>query len=70
MAAGLYWGAIGAIREIIRQQTMPEELPCELFLTGGDALQLANELQSQGRPVRCQEQMVLTGIWLVGQELS
>ena len=70
MAAGLYWGAIGAVREIVRQQMAEGDLPCEWFLTGGDALRIAGEMRIQDRPARYQEQMVLAGIWLVARELS
>jgi type III pantothenate kinase len=70
MAAGLYWGAIGAVREIVRQQMAEGDSPCELFLTGGDALRIAGEMRIQDRPARYQEQMVLAGIWLVARELS
>lgn len=70
LAAGLYWGAVGAVREIVQQQTVQGELPCELFITGGDGLQIAAALRNQERPIRYQQQMVLAGIWLAGQELQ
>jgi type III pantothenate kinase len=70
MAAGLYWGAIGAVREIVQRHMVEGDSPCEWFLTGGDALRVADELRSHDRPARYQEQMVLAGIWLVAQELS
>ncbi len=70
MAAGLYWGAVGAVREIIRLQMAEGDLPCELFLTGGDAMYLAGGLRFRDRMVHYQEQMVLAGIWLVGQQGS
>lgn len=38
LAAGLFWGTVGAIREIIAQQRQPEAL---VLWTGGDAPQLA-----------------------------
>jgi type III pantothenate kinase len=70
ITAGLYWGVIGAIRELVRQQMASTESPCELFITGGDALRFAAGLQSQNLTIHYQEQMVLTGIWIVAQELS
>ena len=68
MAAGLYWGAIGAVREMVRQHRVEGDSPCEWFLTGGDALRVADELLSHDRAARYQAQMVLAGIWLVAQE--
>ena len=68
IAAGLYWGAIGAVHELVRQQSSQEDLPYELFITGGDALRIAGGLQIGGGPVHYQEQMVLAGIWLAARE--
>ncbi len=67
IAAGLYWGAIGAIHELVWQQSSQGDLPYDLFLTGGDALRMVGGLRIEGGPVRYQEQMVLAGIWLVAR---
>jgi len=70
MAAGLYWGMLGAVREIIRRQMAESASPCECFLTGGDALRFAGNLRIQGQPVCHQERMALAGIGLVAREWS
>jgi type III pantothenate kinase len=40
--AGRYWGAVGAIRELVRLYTVCKAAPPDLFLTGGASAQLAD----------------------------
>jgi type III pantothenate kinase len=41
LAAGIFWGTIGAVRELIARQTFPEGPPPWVVWTGGDASRLA-----------------------------
>jgi type III pantothenate kinase len=72
--SGLFWGAVGAVREVIARMT--DELAAQtpdspsgpmapqLFVTGGDLARLAPLVDQEARFV---PQMVLRGIALVGQ---
>jgi type III pantothenate kinase len=62
--AGLYWGAAGAIRELIGQLSAGLAQTPEVFVTGGASAQLA-ELLGKDRPVRHVPNLVLSGIALV-----
>ncbi|MEX2307566.1 MAG: type III pantothenate kinase [Pirellulales bacterium] len=64
--AGLYWGAVGAIRELITKLSAGMKEPPEIFLTGGAAPQVA-ELLNADRPVRYVPHLVLAGIALVAE---
>jgi type III pantothenate kinase len=61
---GLYWGAIGAMRELV---TRLADLPAatgakaDVFVTGGAAPAVANQL---GPDVQCVEHLVLSGVAL------
>jgi type III pantothenate kinase len=64
--SGLYWGAVGAVCELIDQ--MSRELPAEpdVFLTGGASAHVAELLQSRSNyTVRHLPNLVLSGIALV-----
>lgn len=62
--SGLYWGAIGAVRELARQLD-DETTGAELFLTGGAAPAVARLLlDRQGQPARWVPHLVLGGIVL------
>jgi type III pantothenate kinase len=64
--SGLYWGAVGAVCELIGQ--MSRELPAEpdVFLTGGASAHVAELLQTRSSyPVRHMPNLVLSGITLV-----
>ncbi len=64
--SGLYWGAVGAIRELIgRLSAGLAERPV-VFLTGGASAQVA-ELLDCGEPVRYVPHLVLSGIALVAE---
>jgi type III pantothenate kinase len=62
--AGLYWGAVGAIRELVAQWSADLVEPPEIFLTGGASPQVAELLRSD-RQVRHVPHLVLSGIALV-----
>lgn len=44
MRAGLFWGAVGSIREIARQYAQQDAIAPRLLLTGGGAVHLASVL--------------------------
>ncbi len=61
--AGLYWGAVGAIRELVRRMSPG---PLELFLTGGASSHFAELLATNPDfPVHHVPHLVLSGIALV-----
>jgi type III pantothenate kinase len=51
MRSGLFWGAVGAIRELTRQISMPLPNPPEVFLTGGAGPAVASLLGPEARHV-------------------
>jgi type III pantothenate kinase len=62
--AGLYWGAVGAIRELVARLSAGFAGTPELFLTGGASPQVA-ELLGADQPARHVPHLVLSGIALV-----
>ena len=59
--SGLYWGAVGAVRELAEQLSIGVTPPPELFLTGGAGPHLARGIAN---PVRIVPHLVLSGIAL------
>lgn len=57
--SGLFWGAVGAVREIVQRMTAQLDRPPEIFVTGGDLRQLAEHLGDEASFV---PNMVLSGI--------
>ena len=68
--AGLYWGAVGAIRLLAQLQTVNNDYPPQLLVTGGDAELLAEHLVVDGTPARHVPHMVLAGIAITAEGLS
>jgi type III pantothenate kinase len=62
--SGIYWGAIGAIRELVSQLSTPFQILPDLFVTGGASRQVADLLKTHGA-VRHVPNLVLSGIVLV-----
>jgi type III pantothenate kinase len=62
--SGIYWGAIGAIRELVSQLSAPFQILPDLFITGGASRQVADLLKMHGA-VRHVPNLVLSGIALV-----
>jgi type III pantothenate kinase len=62
--SGIYWGAIGAIRELVAQLSTPFQIQPDLFITGGASRQVADRLKTHGA-VRHMPNLVLSGIALV-----
>ena len=64
--SGLYWGAVGAIRELIRRLAAPLAAPPDVLLTGGASPEVAEILAaSENWSVRHVPHLVLAGIALV-----
>jgi type III pantothenate kinase len=64
--AGLYWGAVGAVRELIARMSNDLSSPPEVFLTGGASSHVANLLEAKSSySVRHLPHLVLSGIALV-----
>ena len=64
--AGLYWGAICAIRELVSQLSATQATSPQLFLTGGASRQVVDELADVvDIPVHHVPHLVLAGIALV-----
>ena len=59
--SGLYWGAIGAVRELARGMSAGCPAPPEVFLTGGAASMMSRAFD---RPVQMLPHLVLSGIAL------
>lgn len=51
MRAGLYWGAVGAMRELLAQYTQLLKHPPEVYLTGGAAPSVAAQLAPRAQHV-------------------
>jgi type III pantothenate kinase len=65
--SGLYWGAVGAIRELIHRLAESHGSPPDVFLTGGASADVAEVLSASEKwPVRHVPHLVLGGLALVG----
>jgi type III pantothenate kinase len=62
--SGIYWGAIGAIRELVAQLSAHYPVRPDLFITGGASQQVTELLKTHGN-VRHVPNLVLFGIALV-----
>jgi type III pantothenate kinase len=67
MQSGLFWGAIGGIRELIDRMTPSHSQPPQIFLTGGAAPSVAGLLAAEAHYV---PHLVLSGIALAAQSMS
>jgi type III pantothenate kinase len=70
LLAGAYWGAAGAVRELVQRTAQQVDGQPELYLTGGGAPGFAAVLDLDGRPARYLPHLVLSGIRLVAEELA
>ncbi|HCK42416.1 MAG TPA: hypothetical protein DHW22_12385 [Planctomycetaceae bacterium] len=73
--AGLFWGAIGAIRQVSHRQRQvssgqtKKEISRQMFATGGDARLLVDHLGIDGSPAKYIPHLVLAGIAITAEEL-
>ena len=70
IASGIYWGLVGAVRELVDRITRESAKVPQLFVTGGEASRLVAHLQSENQPPRHLPSLVLSGIAIVAEELS
>lgn len=66
MRAGLFWGAVGAIRQLIEEMAKGSKAPTEVFLTGGAGPVVAGLLGPAARHV---PHLTLSGIALAAQDI-
>jgi len=66
MRSGIFWGSLGAVRELVERMRPPAGQPVQVFMTGGDAERLFPLLsQSPGAPETCYvADLVMMGIAL------
>jgi type III pantothenate kinase len=69
MAAGAYWGAVGAARQLIEQMAATCTEPPEVFLTGGAAKGLAPYVGLANRSARHLPQLVLSGVRIAADRM-
>src|SRR5690606_22459732 len=62
IAAGLYWGGVGAVRELIARQSDRLVAPPQVFVTGSTSPEMARLLGSPDYAVRYVPNLVLSGI--------
>jgi type III pantothenate kinase len=62
--SGLFWGAVGSVREIVAGLSAPLNPPPQVIVTGGDLRQLAKHLGGEARYV---PNLVLAGIALAAR---
>ena len=65
IASGLYWGTIGAVRELVDQISQQCDNSPQLFFTGGGAPQLVAHFQDDHHTIRHIPHLVLAGMALV-----
>lgn len=69
MAAGIYWGTVGSIRELIERISRQCSQTPQLFVTGGAAPQVQQHLALAGAPARHVPHLVLSAIRIVAEQL-
>jgi type III pantothenate kinase len=62
IAAGLYWGAVGAVRELIARQSDRLISAPQVFVTGGTSPEMARLVGSPDYTVRYVPHLVLSGL--------
>ena len=70
IAAGTFWGAVGAARQLIQQMAATCDAAPEVFLTGGAARGLAPHVGLEDQPARYLPNLVLSGIRLTADRLA
>lgn len=70
ISAGLYWGLVGAIGELIERIGSECPRAPQLFVTGGAAPQIVHQLAVAGEPARHVPHMVLSAIRLAAEQLG
>jgi len=65
LRSGLFWGQLGAVRELVAQLAAAHHEPVFLLLTGGGASLLATHLEN----ARCEPHLALQGLAIVADRL-
>jgi type III pantothenate kinase len=68
--AGVYWGVVGAVEELVSRIAAEHSQPLQVFLTGGDAEQVVEPLEQNPIPMRHVPHLVLSGIAIAAEELQ
>ena len=73
ISAGLYWGAVGAINELVHSadrwlQDNGFGQASQVYLTGGDARNLSKHLRFDKLQQRLEPTLTLSGIWAAANE--
>jgi type III pantothenate kinase len=69
--SGVFWSAVGGIREVASRLSTGYAVPIEMFVTGGTSRHVAEQLSaSTGWSVRHVPHLVLSGIALTQQDAS
>ncbi|MEM8944274.1 MAG: type III pantothenate kinase [Planctomycetota bacterium] len=70
IASGLYWGIVGAVRELVGR--ISSDLPDspQVIVTGGGGELLVEHLAAEAKPVRCLPNLILSGIAAVVEDGS
>lgn len=68
IAAGIYWGTVGAIRQVVDRTTADLSEPPVVLLTGGDAPWLATPLTAALPGLRMVEHLTLSGMAILTAE--
>jgi type III pantothenate kinase len=69
LAAGAFWGAVGAVNELVRRSAKQLPGEPEVSLTGGAAPAFASLIELDGRPARHVPHLVLAGLRIAADEL-
>jgi type III pantothenate kinase len=64
IAAGIYWGSVGAVRELIARQSDRLVIPPQVLVTGSTSPEMARLLGSPDLAVRYLPHLVLSGLAL------
>lgn len=67
MTSGAYWGAVGAVDELVRRIAAECPQRPSLFLTGGAAERFASHVHLDGQPARHLPHLVLSGLRLAAE---
>jgi len=70
MASGAFWGAVGAVQELIHRMARGGDGDPDIFLTGGASSAFADAIRFEDRPARLVPHLVLGGIKLVADRLA
>ena len=65
--AGLHWGTIGGVRELVTRLAAKLETEPQVFVTGGGGLAIAAALADNCKNIRHVPHLVLSGIALAGR---